>query len=101
MARQKIVKEVTKIFCDVCEVEITDKNTGDWYSTTMCNGEVYEEFYCPIDLCKVCMPMYSRIIAKKGVSNLTAQERYDSFRGDKENLIKELKELNNDSQQNS
>ena len=95
MARQKIVEEVTKefmkFFCDCCEVEIVGENTGEWHSATICNGKVYEEFYCPIDLCKVCMQMYSRIVAKKGVSRLTAQERYDGFRGDKDNLIKELK----------
>lgn len=93
MARQKIVKEITKIFCDVCEEEIADKNIGIWYSTTVCNHEVQEEFYCPLDLCKVCIPMYSKLVAKKGVSKLTAQERYDGFRGNKDNLIKELKNL--------
>lgn len=96
---KKTISE-TQYICDVCG----KKANGDFFMDLNVNGDYENSYYCPLDLCNVCMYNFYRFL---GQHESEMMKFLDSRRSDlrcseanKKILIKELKRMNEEKLMN-
>ena len=97
IAMKKRVTE-TQYICDVCG----KKANGDFFMDLHVNDDYEDSYYCPLDLCNVCMYNFYMFL---GQHEADMMKFVDSRRSDlrcseanKKVLIRELKDMNSDNE---
>ena len=69
-------KEITKHYCDRCNTQLHDRNTGSFYALSSLNGEIHYESWMVGEYCTACIEIFARVF-DEAMDNAGFVERYE------------------------